>query len=314
MNRTDRLLAIILELQAKGTQRAEDLATTFEIHKRTIYRDMQALLESGVPIISEPGRGYSIMEGYFLPPVRFSPDEAIILTLGCDVMAQNFDHQYRAAAQSAASKITAVLPTPLRDEVASLQASIRFVETGVVLSDRLIQLRGAILGHQTVRFCYQARTSGDYIPNERMVDPYGLVHWGSNWYMEGYDHLRHGTRIFRLERISELETLNRRFVRPAQFQVGQAGAQQIEEPNVIVQVRFDPEVAPWAKEDRSYFWLSEEETADGLVMSLRVRHERDVLQWILGWGAQVVVLAPESLRQMVTEAARATVERYQVEN
>src|SRR5215469_1559620 len=127
MNRTDRLLAIVLELQAKRWQRAEDLAATFETSKRTIYRDFQALGQAGVPIISMPGRGYSLMEGYFLPPITFGSDEATMLLLGSDVMAQSFDAQYRAAAQSAGRKIAAVLPERLRAEVRSLQDSIRFV-------------------------------------------------------------------------------------------------------------------------------------------------------------------------------------------
>src|SRR5437667_11404918 len=101
MNRTGRLLAIVLELQGKGKQRAEDLARTFETSKRTIYRDIEALCEAGVPLISIPGRGYSLMEGYFFPPLSFTTDEATMLLLGSDCMAQNFDAHYRLAAQAA---------------------------------------------------------------------------------------------------------------------------------------------------------------------------------------------------------------------
>lgn len=81
MNRTDRLLAIVLELQGKGRQRAEDLAATFETSKRTIYRDIQALGQAGVPLISVPGHGYSLMKGYFLPPLSFTTDEATMLVI-----------------------------------------------------------------------------------------------------------------------------------------------------------------------------------------------------------------------------------------
>ena len=77
MNRTDRLLAIVLELQGKGHQRAEDLAETFETSKRTIYRDIQALGQAGVPLISTPGRGYSLMKGYFLPPLSRSEERRV---------------------------------------------------------------------------------------------------------------------------------------------------------------------------------------------------------------------------------------------
>src|SRR6267154_272683 len=127
MNRTDRLLAIILELQGKGRQRAEDLAETFETSKRTIYRDIQALGEAGVPVVSIPGQGYSLMKGYFLPPLSFTSDEATMLLLGGDLMVQSFDAQYRAAALSAMRKIESVLPEKLRDEVHYLQSSIRFI-------------------------------------------------------------------------------------------------------------------------------------------------------------------------------------------
>src|SRR4029079_11861486 len=161
MNRTDRMLAIVIELQARGKRRAEDLAAAFEVGKRTIYRDIQALCEAGVPIIPTPGQGYTLLEGYFLPPLRFSTDEALILLLGGDMMAQSFDAEYRGAAQSAGRKIAGALPEPLRDEVHSLQASIRFVadntsgrpdDTGYL---RL--LRRAIVGRHSLRFRYYAR-------------------------------------------------------------------------------------------------------------------------------------------------------------
>src|SRR5260221_112431 len=152
MNRTDRLLAIVLELQGRGRCRAEDLARTFEVSTRTTYRDIQALCEAGVPIVSIPGRGYSLMEGYFLPPLSFSTDEATMLLLGSDVMAASFDEQYRAAAQSAHRKIAGVLPEKLRLEVASLRNSIHFHTEGAQmrpdLAAKLQQLRRAIVDRQ----------------------------------------------------------------------------------------------------------------------------------------------------------------------
>src|SRR5262245_4361085 len=165
MNRTDRLLAIVLELQAMGKRRAEDLAATFEVGKRTIYRDIQALCETGVPIVSTPGQGYTLLEGYFLPPLRFSIDEALLLLLGGDVMAQSFDAEYRAAAQAAGRKIAGALPENLRAEVRSLQQSIRFFADGgrggAGQAERLRQLRRAIVGRHSVRFGYHARQSQD---------------------------------------------------------------------------------------------------------------------------------------------------------
>src|SRR6185295_19400072 len=162
MNRTDRLLAIVLELQAAGWQRAEDLAARFEITKRTVYRDMQALSEAGVPLVAVPGQGYSLAPGYFLPPLAFTPDEATMLLLGADFVAQNFDAQYRAAVQSASRKIEAVLPEGRRAQVRAFQHAIRFI-TGTPAGAQpreqqaLPTLRRAILERRTVRFHYHAR-------------------------------------------------------------------------------------------------------------------------------------------------------------
>src|ERR1044072_6051147 len=94
VNKTDRLLAIVLELQARRAVRAEDLAALFETSVRTIYRDIQALSEAGVPIIGTTGQGYSLVEGYFLPPIRFTIEEAVTLLIGTEFIEQQFDEEY----------------------------------------------------------------------------------------------------------------------------------------------------------------------------------------------------------------------------
>src|SRR5712691_11582526 len=211
MNRTDRLLAIVLELQGKGRQRAEDLAATFETSKRTIYRDISALGQAGVPLISVPGRGYALMKGYFLPPLSFSADEATMLLLGSDFMAQNFDAQYRLAAQSASRKIEGILPEKLREEVHYLQSSILFVSSGTFSPDpeMLQQLRRAIIDRTTVRFRYHTRhvRSGQSEQNVREADPYGLAHSLNAWHLVAYCHMRQGIRNFRLDRMDDLQLL-----------------------------------------------------------------------------------------------------------
>lgn len=307
MNRTDRLLAIVLELQARGKQRAEDLAATFEVGKRTIYRDIQALCEAGVPVISTPGQGYALLEGYFLPPLRFTPDEALILLLGGDAMAQSFDAEYRAAAQSAGRKIAGALPEPLRDEVRALQDSMRFVADSAGGraddADHLRRLRRAIVGRHRVRFRYHARHSQDGISAEstRTADPYGLVHVDGGWHLVAYCHLRQDIRHFRVARMDQLAVLSPTFTRPADFTLEQR------ENNLpralLVRVLFDASAAYWVRESPSFFTIAEQPHDDGLLVTLRVRHERDVLQWLLGWGSHVRVLEPLSLRALLAQEA-----------
>jgi predicted DNA-binding transcriptional regulator YafY len=318
MNRTDRLLAIVLELQAAGRRRAEDLAATFEVGKRTIYRDIQALCEAGVPVISTPGQGYTLAQGYFLPPLSFTPDEALILLLGGDVMAQSFDAEYRAAAQSAGRKVAGALPEPLREEVRSLQESIRYV--GDSARERpheaalLRQLRRAILGRHGVRFSYHARHGQDDADSysTREADPYGLVFYLGAWHMTGFCHLRQDIRHFRVERMQQLAVLPRTFTRPPDFKLQQRDGE--EQRRLLVRALFELSIVDWVRESPSYFAVGEELRDDGLLITLRVRHEREVLQWLLGWGSRVRVLEPDSLRALLAEEAKMILDQHICEN
>lgn len=309
------MLAIVLELQGKGRQRAEDLAATFETSKRTIYRDIQALGEAGVPLISVPGRGYSLMKGYFLPPLSFTTDEATMLLLGSDFTAQNFDAQYRSAAQSASRKIESVLSEKLRDEVRYLQDSILFISSGstedITETEMVRQLRRAIIERATVRFCYHTRyvRNGQSTQQTREADPYGLVHYANAWHLVAYCHLRQDIRNFRLDRMENLELLSRTFQRPTDFKMHQR--RQEEAQRVVVRALFDREVARWVRESRSYFTVAEEESAQGLLVTFQVRQESEILQWLLSWGRHVQVLEPESLRSMIAEEAVGMLRNHQ---
>ncbi len=325
MNRTDRLLAIILELQAKGEQRAEDLAATFEVSKRTIYRDLMALDQSGVPLIAIPGRGYSLVEGYFLPPLSFTSDEALMLLLGSDFMANSLDAQYRTAAQSAGTKISAVLPEPLRAEVADVEAGLRFVVPGSDAVPTLLpQIRRALLQRRQIKFAYHARfstksakprgtpfdePSGGELgeATERIIDPYALVHVSGAWHLVGYCHLRRDVRTFRLSRIADLSILDKTFHRPSNFKLQQRDQS---DRTLTVRALFDQETARWVEESPSFFQVAAESCPDGRLVTLRVRSIDEIVQWLLSWGAHVRVLEPDSLRQRLLHEAQAVVDAY----
>ncbi len=325
MNRTDRLLAIVLELQGKGRQRAEDLASTFEVSKRTIYRDIEALSEAGVPVAAAPGVGYMLVEGYFLPPLSFTAEEAIMLLMGSDVMRASFDAQYRQSAVSAGRKIAGVLPDRLRLEVDYLQSSILFVvpdggEEGRY-SGTLQQVRRAIIERHTVSFSYHARyrhTPGDKTgikeegkgKSRRKADPYGIVHVGGSWYMVAHDHDRRDIRSFKLERMEGLTVREETFTRPASFRLG---LRDTESRDTVVRALFDEEATRWVREAPSFFTVSEEQTEEGLLVTLHVRHEREVLGWFMGWGRHVRVLEPDTLRRLLREEATAIERLYGAE-
>lgn len=312
MNRTDRMLGIVLELQSSGHQRAEDLAAAFEVSKRTIYRDIQALAELGIPIMAMTGYGYSLMEGFFLPPLTFDSREAMLLLLGAEFMAQHFELPLRAAGQSAGQKIRAVLPAPVAKEVQVLQDSVLFFTGGgperSLYRRTLTALWQAIANRRRVRFCYHKRHADEATVRE--VDPYSLAHMVNDWYLYGYCHLRRNRRVFRLSRISDLNLLDETFgptaVSPAEWI----------KPNMekvcVIRALFDPAVTQWVRESRIYYMVAEEETADGLLVTLHARREEEVFQWLLGWGGQVKVLEPVSLQQKLVAAARQLIKNYEI--
>jgi predicted DNA-binding transcriptional regulator YafY len=322
MNRTDRLLAIVLELQGKRWRRAEDLAETFETSKRTIYRDMLALGEAGVPVVSIPGRGYSLVEGYFLPPVSFSADEATILLLGADVMSQSFDAHYQSVAHSASRKILGVLPDAQRQTVESLRERIQFVSGAPAARPDMAQqleklqlLRGAIVESRRVRFDYHTRytTRPDAVTRvdapTRSVDPYSLAHVGQSWYLTGYCHTRRGLRTFRLERIDGVTILPDTFERPAVVRLNPR--QRQEASPVTIRALFAPEVARWVRESPSYFTLAMDDTPDGLLVTLAVRDLSEITQWLLSWGRHVRILEPDSLRHLLAAESAAMLRAHQ---
>jgi predicted DNA-binding transcriptional regulator YafY len=316
MNRIDRLLAIVLELQRKRTLRAEDLAALFEVSTRTIYRDVQALLEIGVPVVSMTGNGYSLAEGYFLPPLRFSTDEALILLLGSDFMAQNFDAQYRLAAQTARQKIEAILTDKLTYELDYLQKSIGFMNASPEMNSAEMRflpiIRRAIVEKRTVHLHYRRRGEINHESDisQREVDPYGVKRHGEAWYLLGFCHLSGEIRNFRLSRIQHLSLLGKAFTRPESFDT----TQRITSPesrNLTIRVFFDAEAADWLPETRSFYIVDEVPHEKGLLVTLKVRGEQDVLQWLLSWGSHIQVLEPVSLRQRLVTEAQKVQQLYQ---
>lgn len=315
MNKTDRLLAIVIELQRKGVLRAEDLAARFETSTRTIYRDIQALSEAGVPVVGAPGQGYSLMEGYFLPPVSFTVEEAVTLLIGTDFIEQKFDAGYGAKAQSARSKIEAVLPASVRSEASRVRATMRLLAAGdTPVSGRekrhLEALRQAILEQRKVWFHYsknRPEIDGDR-HSDRTVAPYGLVLVRGSWILIAHCELRQELRHFRLSRMSRLTVLEDPFSFPQDFQL--QDYLPADDRNVRVRILASPAIADRVKEAGSFYLEAFEDREDGLVVTFRVRQPEELLCWVLGWGANVAVLEPEALKIRVRQEAEKMLKRY----
>ena len=309
MQRSDRLLAIVLELQGRGRRRAEDLAATFETSKRTIYRDITALCAAGVPIVATPGLGYSLVPGYFLPPLTFTAPEATLLLLGAEVMAGSFDTLYRRVAEAASRKIEGVLPQRAREEARYLRDAITFIAPAApneAAATLLPLLRECIIERRRLRFRYYGR-GAQTAAAAREADPYGLTHYAGAWYLTAYAPERQAVRRFRLDRMEDVTPLTQTFNRPEGFRLRRDPE---EGRTLTVRALLDPAVARLVREAPSFYQVAAEAHAEGLLITLRVRDESDAVRWLLGWGAAVRAVEPESLRERMIAEAEAMARNY----
>lgn len=312
MKHTDRRLAIVLELETRGWQRAADLGATFGVSLRTIYRDMEALVEAGLPIVAVPGKGYRLYEGFFLPPLTLTTDEAVLLLLGAEAAADGLGVKYQAASRAAQAKLEAILPDRLRGEVATLQHSRRFVPVNAfddpAEQHGLQTLRQALTEQRAVQFRYDGTPGGDAA---HTVHPYGLMHVGGAWHLVGYHRERESVRHFRLRSLEALTLLPETFERPQGYALppDRAAAQR----DVVVRVWFDAEVARWVQEAPSAYITEMEPQDDALLVTLKVQRLAEVLPWLLSWGAHAQVIEPAALQRRLAQEADAIARRYQTE-
>ncbi|GIO68886.1 YafY family protein [Paenibacillus sp. JTLBN-2024] len=315
MNRTDRLLAIVLELQSRKIVRAEELAERFETSVRTIYRDMQALSEANVPVVGAPGQGYSLMEGYFLPPVSLTAAEAVALLLGAEFVQKKLEPNYGIHAASANAKIEAVLPQPVRAEAGRIRATMRLLQipeadAGRMERENLELVRGALLERKKIRFRYAKAgpgTEGSRV-SERTAAPYGLIYDRGAWLLVAACELRGDIRHFRVSRMSELRVLADGYELPDGFDLEKY--RPADDRELVILLSADRAIEGRIRESDNYYIDALEEHPDGLHIRMRVRRIEEVLQWIMGWGSAMTVLEPEALRERIRNEAEKLLKRY----
>jgi predicted DNA-binding transcriptional regulator YafY len=215
-----RLLALLELLQARGAVEGTVLAQALGVHVRTLRRYVAALEELGIPVTAERGRygGYRLVPGFKLPPMMFSDDEALALSVGLLAARELGLADAAPAIASARAKLERVMPAPLRrrvrdaDDTFALQLARRAARSGEGEALRL--LSAAAQARQRVRMRYRSREDAE---TSREFDTYGLAWRGGQWYAVGHCHLRDGLRSFRLDRVVAVDALPVSFARPEHF-------------------------------------------------------------------------------------------------
>jgi len=208
MRRADRLFQIIQLLRKDRVVTARVIAEKLEVSERTIYRDMQDLSLSGVPISSEAGSGYKLLPGFHLPPLMFNEEELSALLIGARMVQAWTDQGLASAAAQAMIKIESAVPEHLRDELAREDILVPDFGIDQRVSKRMQLFRVGIKALQKVEFSYRRE---DDEPSSRTVHPLGLFYWGKVWTLTAWCELRDGFRNFRLDRMTHVNLLAEEF-------------------------------------------------------------------------------------------------------
>lgn len=307
MNRIDRLLALILYLQSRRTCTAEAMAEHFGLSVRTIYRDIAALGEAGVPILAEAGIGYSLMKGYLLPPVNFSEQEAYALSTGVMLAQRMTTHSYNEKMQSALDKIKAVLPNEAKHRLELLAKGMATPHTNHPQQADLSVLQQAIARQQLLTFDYQ---NASQTHSSREVEAAGLVFYLGRWHLIAWCRMRQDFRDFRTDRIHNLQLQAEQFQARSDFNAKDFLQFSTPAAQLTAQILFAHITADRARREWWQGITDEQQYSEGVMMTLNCSDWSSLACWLLSLGTAAKVLAPYELKQEVRRQSGAVLALY----
>jgi predicted DNA-binding transcriptional regulator YafY len=339
MNRFDRVTSLLLLLQTRSVVTAQFLANHFKVSERTIYRDIRTLENAGVPIGAEAGVGYFLEQGYRLPPVSFTLDEAASLLLGEKLLVSSLDANSLQDFKQALNKVRAVIDRSDKDYLSSFDADVEVLPTGSHFpiddlkppdqnnnaprmndqgkgeehsslkaqgvshsGDRwLRECRRVLVRRQVIEIDYAALSSDHH--SIRRIEPIGLFYYSWHWHLIAWCRLREAYRDFRLDRICSLVPQSEQFARHSRLTLQQYLNDQPGRDELLeVEILFSPEAARFVGEQRYMFgFIDEERQHDGVKMRFLTPVPQYMARWLLQYTNDVEVIRGESIKKALQE-------------
>ncbi len=320
MAKNDNMLAILWMLNSGGKMTAKQISQKLEINIRTVYRHIDALCASGVPIISDPGHngGYSLLNNFIRAPLLFDMEEKKAL-LHAAVFAKEAGYPLSEALANATSKLKMYSnqeqESILNRHLAGFEVINRMVNPSVQLM--LAELEQAVANEFSVEIDY--RTGREEQPKNRMIDPYGLVYWNNKWYTVAFCHLRNEIRSFRVDRILQIKCTQVIFKRPEAFStreffmknllpdfVGKEGL-----ISLIIEGRSE------TLNELCMHWflghhLKERTSNQAIFLFEKKSIHIYVPYFLLSYGKSIQIIEPQSLKERLVAIASELMEYYQL--
>jgi len=311
MNRIDRVSAILIQLQSRRVVKASDIAKRFNISLRTVYRDVKTLEEAGIPLIGEAGVGYSIMDGYRLPPVMFTREEATAFLTAEKFVEKLTDASTVANHKSAMYKIKAILKSAEKDMLEDMDGNIEVFknlnQTHLPDNDYIQTILNGIAQKNVLSVEYFAHHSQEN--TKRDIEPVGIFYQDNYWHLIAYCRLRNDYRDFRIDRIGFLKVTDDFFTsrHPTLKQYIAKTAKEKHLETVIIKV--EKVVYPNLSQQKYYSGFVSEKTVEGRIeMTFLTTSLEGFARWYMMFGDHAEIIEPVKLRERVKEIAKKLIQ------
>ncbi len=313
MNRIDRISAIMIQLQSRRVVKASDIADRFGISLRTVYRDIRTLEEAGIPLIGEAGVGYSIMDGYRLPPVMFTRQEATAFITAEKFVEKMTDTSTLAYYQSAMYKIRAILRNSEKQLLEDMDNNIEVLRSQsqrrAVRHDNIQVILDAIGDKKVLKIGYLANNNQQ---TQRCVEPVGIYFLDSFWHLIGFCRLRNDYRDFRLDRMQSVGTTDDVFTDQHPTLKDYIAQTAREHKLETVIIRVDKAVERHLDYQKYYSgFVSQKEEGEHVEMTFLTTSLEGFARWFMMFGDCASIITPDSLRQRVNQIAQALVKKLE---
>lgn len=308
----NRILSIYVQLQSRNWITAKQFADRYQVSVRTIYRDIKALENAGVPIYNEQGKGYALVEGYKIPPTIFTKDEAFSFVIAEKLMGKFADKKMSFNFSSALHKMKAVLRSSEKENVALIEDQFLIFDTASneTSNEVLSVLLESIVSKTQIEILYQK--PGDNKADKRLLEPIGIFYEHDYWYFMAFCYLRNDYRQFRIDRVKQIVNINNFFNqehKPLDYFLNEK--KQMEVQKTTVKILAPKKSAHYFNWDRnSYGFVSEKEQNDKMELTFETTTNLQYFaRCFLMYSVEADIVEPPELKQLVADLLKKAIEK-----
>lgn len=302
IKKIDRVTSILVQLQSKPIVRAHDLADKFEVSIRTIYRDIKTLENAGIPIFGEAGSGYSLVDGYKLPPVMFTKEE-VLSFITAEKLMQNFSHESLGSHyNSAMEKVKSVLRSSEKNLVTDIENQINIYSYQPEKTDSIKNIIPTILESISEKTQLKINyESAQTETSERLIEAVGIFYEFNYWYVMAFCTMRKDYRQFRVDRILKIiKTEN-----PFHQEYGKVAdyKQKSNTEKVQVKLLVEKKIMPHIMHSMKYYgWTTDEETENGMLLTFETSWiDEGFPRWLITFADYAEIIEPEYLKDTMAD-------------